>query len=699
MGFSSSAAVSGLALVLSAGTAHADDTAPVSDVAAAPAITVVGKGEKAKPVSAGILGNRSVLDTPFTVSAVSADDIANLQTKDINGAFRSDASVTEVNSSLAAASGAQFRVRGVALDQLNSFKLDGLALPYWSIDLPIEQFDQIQLFKGATGFMYGFGSPAGVINFVTRRPTDGFVFNADAGYRSDTLFSGHIDAGNRSSDGRFGWRLNLQGEDGRIYNGGYNRNYSADLALEYRLTDRLTWSADGFYMNTRQTDQVNTVSVAAAVTSLAPVDGRTNLAAKGTWKTNEMGVGTTGLDWQISDSWSAKLRYRWSKLDENYPGNLITIANNAGDYTASAFFVQRVFDFDQVQATANGKFTTGPIAHDLVLGAEYEVQGHWSDTQSLAVHPIGSGNIYTSPTTTLAAYPTSNYHPVLYELNHYVQKSLFGADTLTLGRFSLLLGLRYTDYSDTVDGPNQQVAAIYRAKPVSPTVALTWKAAEHVRAYVSYVQGLQNGGQAGTTNVNNGQTFGPIHTTQYEAGVKVDQRRWNAALAFFRTTQDAAYVTQDNYYVQSGQGRYQGVEVSASLHPDAQWLLSGAVSYIDATYLNEGPVYTGKQVPGAPSVQFTLGGTYSPSWFKGASVNANVKYVGDGYGNTLNTLRFGAYATADAGVAYGFDAHGHHITLRAGVKNLTDTRYWAYSSSTVIPGEPRTVVAGVHFGF
>jgi outer membrane receptor protein involved in Fe transport len=33
------------------------------------------------------------------------------------------------------------------------------------------------------------------------------------------------------------------------------------------------------------------------------------------------------------------------------------------------------------------------------------------------------------------------------------------------------------------------------------------------------------------------------------------------------------------------------------------------------------------------------------------------------------------------------------------VKNLTDTRYWAYSSSTVIPGEPRTVVAGVHFGF
>ncbi|HEY0269694.1 MAG TPA: TonB-dependent receptor plug domain-containing protein, partial [Sphingomonas sp.] len=199
-------------------------------------ITVVGHNDKstlARPVAAGILGSKSALDTPFTVSAVTADEIQNLQTKDINGVFQSDASITEINSSVAQASGASFRVRGVALDQLNSFKLDGLALPYWSIDLPIEQFDQIQLFKGATGFMYGFGSPAGVVNFVTRRPGDGLILNIDAGYRSDSLYSGHLDFSDRSADGRFGIRVNLQGESGTVYNGGYNYNYSGDIALEY----------------------------------------------------------------------------------------------------------------------------------------------------------------------------------------------------------------------------------------------------------------------------------------------------------------------------------------------------------------------------------------------------------------------------------------------------------------------------------
>ena len=331
----------------SVSSARDGSDAPATDASSVPGaeITVTGRADKSalgRPVTAGILGSKSALDTPFTVSAVTADEIQDLQTKDINGVFRSDASITEINSSVAQASGASFRVRGVALDQLNSFKLDGLALPYWSIDLPIEQFDQIQLFKGATGFMYGFGSPAGVVNFVMRRPGDGLIFNLDAGYRSDSLYSGHLDIGNRSADGLFGFRVNLQGESGTVYNGGYNYNYSGDIALEYRIADNLTWTADGFYMYTWQEDQVNTVSVGPSVTHLDTVDGSTNFGAKGDWKTNEMGVATTGLTWNIDPNWTAKVNYRWSRLNENFPGNLVTILNDAGDYSASAFFAPPV---------------------------------------------------------------------------------------------------------------------------------------------------------------------------------------------------------------------------------------------------------------------------------------------------------------------------------------------------------------------
>ncbi|MDB5702270.1 MAG: TonB-dependent receptor [Sphingomonadales bacterium] len=685
-------------------TSDALAAAPASDADASDgnSITVVGRNEKsvlARSVTIGVLGNKSVLDTPFSITAVTSDEIQDLQTKDINGVFRSDASIREVNSSVAAASGAVFRVRGVALDQLNSFKIDGLVIPYWSIDFPIEQFDQVQLFKGATGFMYGFGSPAGVVNFVTKRAGEGFNLGLDAGYRSDSLFSGHVDVGDRLANGRFGYRVNLQGEFGKTYLSAKNSNYSVDVALDYKITDNLTWSADGFYMKTRQDDQVNTVSVGAAVTHLAPVSGSASFGAKGNWKTNEMGVGTTGLAWNLGSNWTAKLRYRWSKLDEDFPGNLVTITNNAGDFTSNAFFVKRIFKFNQVQSTVDGSVSTGPFNHELILGAEYEVQGQFSDAQSLTQHPIGSGNIYTNLNINLNAYPTGNYRPVVYELNHYIQKSLFAADTISLGKFSLLLGLRYTDYEDTVRSATDAVTAVYKAHPISPTIALTYSLAPSARAYVSFVKGLQNGGAAGATNVNNGETFGPIETKQYEAGLKADHGKWNGAVAIFRTEQDANYVTVDNRYVQSGKVRYQGAEASVAVRLTAPLTLSASAAYLHTELLNEGPVYTGKRVPGVPEVQLTFGASYQLPILPALRLNANVKYTDAGYGNTLNTLRFPSYTTVDLGASYALAIAGHKAVVRVGIKNVSDERYWTYGSSTVIPGEPRTAAANIHFEF
>jgi len=707
-----SLAAGGFAVLASAAAAHDDRPDATTDAADAdgnPATAIVVSGRKPKtrldrPVTAGILGAKSALDTPFTVSAVTSDEIQNLQTKDINGAFRDDASITEVNSSLAQASGAAFRVRGVALDQLNSVKIDGLAIPWWSIDLPIEQFDQVQLFKGATGFMYGFGSPAGVLNYVTKRPTDGFLFSADAGFRSSGLYGGHVDIGDRSRDGRFGYRLNVQGEAGKVYNGGTNRNISADLALDYKLTDSLRWTLDGFYMGTRQEHEVNTVSVGAAVTHLATVPGDTNFGARGDWKTNVMGVATSALNWTISPDWTAKLSYRWSRLDENFPGDLVTITNNAGAYTANAFFVRRLFKYQQVQALLQGTAQTGPFHHDLIFGGEYEIQGQFGDVNSLAVHALGTGNIYSGVDISLNAFSATNYAPDLYELNRYIQKSLFAADTVALGKLSLLVGLRYTDYVDRSDGrvatrPLVAIPITYTAHPLAPTFALTYAPDSSTRIYASYVSGLQNGGAAGVTNVNYGATFGPIHTEQYEAGVKTDHADWHAAFALFRTTQDAGYTDITNTYVQSGKARYQGIELSGAVKPAHAWTVSASASYLDATFLDEGVRYTGKEIPGVPQFQAAAGLDWQPGFLRGLRLDANAKYTRVGYGNTTNTLRFSPYTTVDLGAGYAFVLDGHPATLRVGVKNVGDTRYWIYGSSVVIPGEPRTYTAGLHFAF
>jgi iron complex outermembrane receptor protein len=62
-------------------------------------------------------------------------------------------------------------VRGLPVDLLNGFKMDGLSIPNWGSDMPLEPFSQIELLKGPGGFMYGFGQPGGILNFVSKQPT------------------------------------------------------------------------------------------------------------------------------------------------------------------------------------------------------------------------------------------------------------------------------------------------------------------------------------------------------------------------------------------------------------------------------------------------------------------------------------------------------------------------------------------------
>lgn len=486
---------------------------------------------------------------------------------------------------------------------------------------------------------------------------------------------------------------------GDTYNGGHNKNYSGSVALDAKITDRLTWTFDGFYMKTWQQGEVNTVSVGSGVTHLATVPGDTNFGAKGTWKTNEMNVFTTGLNWEINDNWKATLSLRQSKLDENFPGNLITITNNAGDYTDSAFFVKRAFWYTQGRVALEGRLTTGSVSHQILFGVEKQINNWDSDAKSLVTHALDTGNIYTNFHPTLANYPASNWSPVLYRLNSYKQSSVFGADTIDWGQWSLLVGLRYTAYQDTNLGSTGNTVAVYNAYPITPSFALTYKFPAHTNIYVSYVEGLQNGGQAGTSNKNYPDTFGPIRSKQYEAGLKTDHSTWNGSLALFRTIQGAGYTNAANYYVQDGQVRYQGVEASGSVRPNAAWVLGASVRYVEPTYLKTASLYIGKDVPGVAREQATVNVTYLPTRVPGLTLDASVRYTGKGYGNTLNTLAFPSYTTADLGATFTTKIRGKSVSFRGSVKNVGDERYWVYGSQTVIPGEPRTVSLSTHLDF
>ncbi|KKB60740.1 hypothetical protein WM40_27445, partial [Robbsia andropogonis] len=71
----------------------------------------------------------------------------------------------------------------------------------------MEAFERVELLKGLSGFMYGFGSPGGIVNYVLKRPTEKRFTTLTAGYESDGVFAEKLDTGGRAGpNAQLGYR-------------------------------------------------------------------------------------------------------------------------------------------------------------------------------------------------------------------------------------------------------------------------------------------------------------------------------------------------------------------------------------------------------------------------------------------------------------------------------------------------------------
>ena len=157
----------GAGLQAQAASDTADTTAESATAAAAAGpvavITVNGDRAPAERLAAGALGARSDLETPFSTAQVSSAQIEDRQIRSLGTLFASDASVASKGGTYTQSAYA-VSVRGLTLDFTNGYKIDGQPFQMYGVELPLEMFESVQLLKGATGFLYGFSAPGGIIN-------------------------------------------------------------------------------------------------------------------------------------------------------------------------------------------------------------------------------------------------------------------------------------------------------------------------------------------------------------------------------------------------------------------------------------------------------------------------------------------------------------------------------------------------------
>lgn len=174
----------------------------------------------------------SILKVPVIMSAVSQEQLSNLQVTDITDLPRLVTGLQLVGNVLSI--GPQVTLRGVGttaydpgIDQSISLNIDGLSLGQ-GLAFRSGMFDvaQVEVMKGPQALFYGKSSPGGVIALRTADPTDDFELTARAAYdfeareaRGELIVSGPL------SD-RLGARFATTYSKGD----GYFRNLAVPLA-------------------------------------------------------------------------------------------------------------------------------------------------------------------------------------------------------------------------------------------------------------------------------------------------------------------------------------------------------------------------------------------------------------------------------------------------------------------------------------
>lgn len=591
-------------------------------------------------------------------------------------------------------------VRGMQLDWQNGYKIDGLPFVTYGITMPYEQLDRVELLKGLGGFLYGFVTPGGVVNYVTKQPGAEPVRSVDIGYRSTNVWTEHVDLGQRfGPDHMFGARLNATHEEGKTYNDGNIRRDSVSLALQANLTRDLSVSFGALYQDRRTTGQTPSIFTGSYPGGALPATisgGSTNLGGKDQYLNTNLQLYTAGLQYQLAPDWQLDVVYSYSKATRRRNESTLYLQDAAGNYTDSRYVGMEDHRFSQWRAMVEGKVRTGPFSHQIVLGASWQKQANDYSANSVFV-PLGAGNLYAPN-----PYRYESPHGFIqYRTSEIVQKSLFASDTVQLTeRWSVLAGVRYMNYAQRAFQASGAEDPGYRQNGVmTPTFAVMFKLAPTTTAYASYAESLEPGSRVNDVYANAGQVLKPLRSKQYELGIKSERARWSATAALFRIERSAEYANAANVYVQDGESIIQGIEVGARAKFGAHWNAGVDAMLLDAWYAN-GIGNNGNRVAGAP--RFVLAGDlgYAVPGVPGLTLGVDAKFTGATPLRAAGGLDAPGFLVVNAGARYLTRVGRHDVTLRASIDNVLNRRYWEYQYADYVkPGDPRTVSLSAKIDF
>lgn len=659
-------------------------------------------GYRSKSASVGLLGMRPLDELPYSISVTSSALIENLHANRATEALRYEPTVNpEMGSNR---TGDYLAIRGF----INSSNqaIDGMranvAAGGW-----LEDKERVEILSGATGFLYGIASPAGMVNYVLKRPTATPIHSLTFGdYGGQQAFV-HLDAGGPLDEaGRFAYRVNAVGVDSGSTGVEQERQprnlLSAAFDWQIAPDTRLSFDAARYRYELQYAQAFFFVNNVARVPS-AP-DAAKNYSAPYSTMAQEYETQGVNLSSKINEYVTLRGGLRHGHADLRYSGVRDRFINASGDYTQEMMYYRapNITSEDRGNLFADFVFQSGPLSHALTLGFIAGAQQVSSAGTSTYYFP--ASQVISVNTPTYQADPNVNTANPAYITNRTRQQNLVVADQISINeQWSILVGANRSGIDDrNYSSSNGSLSSRYDKQAATPSLALMFRPQAGLMVYGSYIEALEEGATAPSTAANAGDLLAPYLSSQYEVGGKFSLGGVDLKTALFRIEKESAYTDPTTkIFAADGRQLHRGLEFSFAGKISQHLTLLGGFSVLDARLTRTANAAMLDKTPQAvPDKLLRLYGEYALPDLPGLVLTGGLSHTGAAWADDLNTKSYPAVTVGDLGMRYLSQVAGHQTIFRVNINNVTDRSYWTSKGGSMLYlGSPRIVAASASFEF
>ncbi|MBV9440179.1 MAG: TonB-dependent receptor [Candidatus Eremiobacteraeota bacterium] len=595
------------------------------------------------------------------------------------GAIRGVPGVQDTQSR--ASSGADsLQIRGIKLNNSANYRMEGALVLNNQVNLPVEDKCKIEALKGAGAVEYGIASPAGIINYVLKRAIDrpvnsvGYVTNS-TGQAIASFESGH----RFGSTNQFGLDvIGATGQMGSFANGAEGQRYVSAVTGDWKINKRAIFQFDAEQLG------INVIEQSSLLLN-KPVNGRIALPDPKRVDPSNLLSGS----WAYSRGWeqnlAARLGYALSpntsfivetgRSEANRPLRDVTQIGQynvvTGKGTSTVTFVQNqdyINDFYTLQLRTHTEHAW--LSNDLTIGLDRN-QRNFNNPQNPKI--TLTQNIYT-PTPLPPQYTPTAIRA--YQPNYSHDLDPYFSDTVAFGRTRIIGGLRQISYesNDTAaDGSTKRT----QSSSLAPAAAIIYDLAPNISAYASYVESLEETGQAPASAANAYAVLAPAKASQKEVGIRgTNLGRFTPTLAYFRI-QEANATTDPvtNIFALNGTILYEGLESTVQVRASRRLTLDASAIYMRGRQYSDDPTIDGRPPENMPNLNYSLGFAYQLPFAPGWTFTMGRRYTGWRETDPNNYAQLPTYTLLTTGLSYTRLINGHRFDLSLSGSNLLNKRY------------------------